>query len=291
MTTATPIDPHEKFDRPNDHNLKWIEVKHTIATCLGLVGSLMLTPNSLDSPSVRRMLWRRGVAAQPKGFYASMVDPRDVRPSREPLLSAGLEMDAERHLQYLVSVFPKYADEYAGLDVERGETWHQQPRFYKRNDAFTNLDAMAYWAMIREHRPSRVVEIGSGFSTLLAAQAARKNGFGRVTAIDPYPREFVRRNDLGIDLIVQAAEELDPACTVVIGCRRYRIRRFEPCRSTRRGCQLVLPEGSATLASRRLRPSARHLPSIRLPGRADARTKCLLDGAVPAAGVSHPQLA
>ena len=210
MAIALQIDPHEKFDRPDDYNHKWSDVKHKIATCLGLVGSLMLTPNSLGSPAVRRMLWRRGIGAQAKGFYASLVDPREVRPSHEASLSAGFEMDRERHLHYLVSVFPKYAEEYAALDVERGETWHRQPRFFKRNDAFSNLDALAYWALLREHRPSRVVEIGSGFSTLLAAQAVAKNHFGRVTAIDPYPREFVRRSDLGIDLIVQGAEELDP---------------------------------------------------------------------------------
>jgi predicted O-methyltransferase YrrM len=67
-----------------------------------------------------------------------------------------------------------------------------------------------YWAMIRAQRPARVVEIGSGFSTLLAAQAVRANGGGSVIAIDPYPREFIRRNDLGIDLRVAAAEQIAP---------------------------------------------------------------------------------
>lgn len=210
MTAATRIDPHRAFNRPNDRRTRWIEVKHSIATCLGLVGSLLLTPNSLGSPAVRRSLWRRGIAAQPKGFYSSMVDPADVVPSQEPHLCPCLEMDAECHLNYLRSVFPKYSDEYAGLDIERGETWNRSPRFYKRNDAFQNMDAFAYWAIIREHRPSRVVEIGSGFSTLLAAQAVIENSFGRITAIDPYPREFIRRNDLGIDLVTEPAEDTDP---------------------------------------------------------------------------------
>ena len=210
MITPYRTGPHEALDPPNEHNLRWIHAKHAIATCLGLVGSLMLTPNALGSPAVRRALWRRGIAAQPKGYYSSMVDPSEAVPSHEPQLTAGFEMDAESHLQYLRSVFPKYSDEYASLDVEKSETWHQRPRFYKRNDGFQNIDALVYWAMIREHRPSRVVEIGSGFSTLLAAQAVLRNGCGRVTAIDPFPREFVRRNDLGIDLVVRAAEEIDP---------------------------------------------------------------------------------
>ena len=42
MAIALQIDPHEKFDRPNDYNHKWSDVKHKIATCLGLVGSLMM---------------------------------------------------------------------------------------------------------------------------------------------------------------------------------------------------------------------------------------------------------
>ncbi len=44
---------------------------------------------------------------------------------------------------------------------------------------------------------------------MLAAQAVQKNGTGRVTAVDPFPREFVRRNDLGIELIAQPVEHLD----------------------------------------------------------------------------------
>ena len=40
-------------------------------------------------------------------------------------------------------------------------------------DWFSGLDAAAAYCLIREHRPARVVEIGSGHSTRFIARAIR----------------------------------------------------------------------------------------------------------------------
>ena len=49
---------------------------------------------------------------------------------------------------------------------------------------------------MRQNRPQRVVEIGSGFTTLLAAQALARNAAegaaATLTAIEPYPPAFLR---------------------------------------------------------------------------------------------------
>src|SRR4051812_45164773 len=159
---------------------------------------------------VRDALWRRGVAAQPAGFYSSLVNPSEMGASDEAQPFANLDLNPATQLRYLTDVFPRYQSEYAAIPFDRPADWDTHPRFFRRNDAFQALDPLVYWAMIRAQRPARVVEIGSGFSTLLAAQAVRANGGGSVIAIDPYPREFIRRNDLGIDLRVAAAEQIAP---------------------------------------------------------------------------------
>jgi Methyltransferase domain len=205
-------DPHIGLDLPDSSSLGRMTAaaKRRFARFLGLAAAQLLTPTGLEDPDVRAKLWRKGIAAQPKGFYASLVDPTDLPPGNSAAsLNPGLNLNRHGQLRYLKEIFPRYRDEYAGIPLDRPSSWSVHPRFFLRNDAFHNLDALAYWAMIRSHRPNRIVEVGSGFSTLLAAEAIGRNGTGRVTAVDPFPREFIQRNDLGIDIVKRRAEEVE----------------------------------------------------------------------------------
>jgi predicted O-methyltransferase YrrM len=211
MAFGMAIDPHALLDRPARGICRvLIEAKRRVAGMCGLFAAKVLTPSGVETAAVRRALWRRGIAAQPKGFYSSLVDPADLPASLEPHPCPGLRLNAERQLHYLTEVFPRFRDEYSRLPHERPRDWMARPRFFRRNDAFQNIDPLVYWGMIRTHRPRRIVELGSGFSTLLARQAVNANGSGEVTAIDPYPREFMRHNDLGIRLVVAPAERIAP---------------------------------------------------------------------------------
>lgn len=53
------------------------------------------------------------------------------------------------------------------------------------------MDAMSYYCILRHMKPKRVLEIGSGNSTIVADMALRKNGFGEMTLIEPYPLEYL----------------------------------------------------------------------------------------------------
>ncbi len=82
-------------------------------------------------------------------------------------------------------------------DIQRAES----PGYYWDNPFFPNIDAIAYYGMIRNHQPKRVVEIGSGFSSHIALRALQKNGAGELHIIEPYPTpkllEVVERSGLG----------------------------------------------------------------------------------------------
>lgn len=73
--------------------------------------------------------------------------------------------------------------------------------FFWDNPAFSYSDAMVYYAMIRRLKPAGIVEIGSGFSTLIADAALRANGHGTLTLIEPYPKPFLRGLPTLTDLI------------------------------------------------------------------------------------------
>jgi predicted O-methyltransferase YrrM len=66
--------------------------------------------------------------------------------------------------------------------------------FFLENGGFESVDAEVLYCMVRDRRPRRIVEVGSGSSTLLIAQALEMNGRCgssqecEVIIVDPYAR-------------------------------------------------------------------------------------------------------
>ena len=81
--------------------------------------------------------------------------------------------------------------------------------FFWNNSVFSYSDAMSYYCFVRQIKPASIVEIGSGFSTLVAIHAVEQNGSGKVHCIEPYPRRFLRKENR-IDLHTLRAQEVSP---------------------------------------------------------------------------------
>jgi hypothetical protein len=83
-----------------------------------------------------------------------------------------------------------------------------------RNEYFAGFDAAMYYALIRDLRPARVIEIGAGFSTRIAAEAAQRNraeGHAvELTCIEPFPEPRLTAAMPHITLIEQRVEAVDP---------------------------------------------------------------------------------
>ena len=89
------------------------------------------------------------------------------------------EAEFREHLDAIEALAP--ALEALGGDPPPAPRWAQ--------DWFPRLDAAAAYAMLRRHRPRRVVEVGSGHSTRFMTRAVSDGGFEcRITSIDPRPR-------------------------------------------------------------------------------------------------------
>jgi hypothetical protein len=151
----------------------------------------------------------------PGHFYSPIVDPAEVErrggavwPAR-PVV-AGIDFDPAGHARLLDEVFPPLLRDYAYPDdlPERDDL----REFYNRNSQFSWLDSRAAFALLRHWRPRRVVEVGSGFSSLLIEDVGRRfldPGFC-LTCIEPYPRPFLRRLP-GVELIVAQVQDVDLA--------------------------------------------------------------------------------
>jgi hypothetical protein len=76
--------------------------------------------------------------------------------------------------------------------------------YHTGNDMWSELDAWAQQAMLRHLRPARLIEVGCGWSSLVAARVNRECLDGRmdVTCIEPFVPDFLRDGVEGITRVV-----------------------------------------------------------------------------------------
>jgi predicted O-methyltransferase YrrM len=70
---------------------------------------------------------------------------------------------------------------------------------FEAEGMFPQIDAMAAYCIVREYKPARVLEIGSGASSHVLAAALADNDRGTLTCIDPAPRRSI--SETGADIV------------------------------------------------------------------------------------------
>ncbi|MES2858221.1 MAG: class I SAM-dependent methyltransferase [Pseudomonadota bacterium] len=140
----------------------------------------------------------------PGHFYSPVPDLPALDPRAFPgAFARSLRFDDAHVVDFAATVFA-HAMEFSHL------VNHRHTPFDWDNSQFPPADALAYYGILRHLKPSRIVEIGSGFSSLVAMAAVRANGCGAITCIEPFPREFLK-NDDGITLIPHAVQAVPDA--------------------------------------------------------------------------------
>lgn len=103
----------------------------------------------------------------------------------------GIAWEVDRYESFLRDLAP-FLTEFAPPDG-----------FFWGNGMYGPVESEILHAVVRRYKPKRVVEIGSGFTTLIIAAACRKNARegrgGRYVAFDPFPRQFVKKEIGGMD--------------------------------------------------------------------------------------------
>jgi hypothetical protein len=80
--------------------------------------------------------------------------------------------------------------------------------YFWENPSFSWSDAMAYYTIIRHFKPSRILEVGSGFSTLVALSAFEKNGGGEIWCVEPFPHPLLKKRQDHIKLVEEPVQNL-----------------------------------------------------------------------------------
>jgi hypothetical protein len=144
-------------------------------------------------------------------YYSPVPDVGRLPPATWERASElpGLDLRVDAQLQLLREI-EAYRAEYGALPAEPTGDPHQ---FHLNNEAFGPVDAGVFYALLRRLRPRRLVEVGTGYSTLLAAQALARNADeghpGRHSAIDPWPFQWVRGSfPAGVESIAKPVQEV-----------------------------------------------------------------------------------
>ena len=156
---------------------------------------------------------RAGIHVSPVHHTQPFPDTRRLGPQiwREPSEMVGIDMREREQVQLLDSFSARFKGEYDALP--RRPIVGAPAAFYTDNPFFGPIDAEISYCMIRSLRPRRVIEIGSGFSTLLAKQALERNAAdghpGRLDTYDPKPAAMLATIvDASTSVNVARAEDL-----------------------------------------------------------------------------------
>lgn len=142
--------------------------------------------------------WERlGLHVTPVHFYQPIPDTRELGEDlwvqrRRP---AGVAVDLDKMSVVAEGFREAFADEYDRFPVEDPGSGKG---YFLSNKRFDTVDAEVCYSFVRARKPRRIIEVGSGFSTLIMLSALERNASegnpGLLTTIDPYP--FGRVRDL-----------------------------------------------------------------------------------------------
>jgi len=143
-------------------------------------------------------LWeKRGYHVTPVHFYEPIPDTREFRDDVFTWESElpGVDMNPEGQIALLERFEALYKEEY---DRFPSAPTGRPDEFHFNNTLFESVDAEVLYCMVREFKPRRIIEIGSGFSTRVAATAIRRNREldpaydCELTCVEPHPRPEIR---------------------------------------------------------------------------------------------------
>jgi predicted O-methyltransferase YrrM len=115
----------------------------------------------------------------------------------------GIKFNLKNQLKNIKKL--NFTEELINLNLkERSPNYH----FNINNKFFEKGDAEVYYQVIRYFRPSQIIEVGSGHSTLIALEALKKNNTKNIiTCIEPYENRWLE--DLGVKIIRKKIEDIN----------------------------------------------------------------------------------
>lgn len=145
-----------------------------------------------------------GVSVTPSHFYFPVPQLKSFRNKdwHASRPCSALDFRLEEQADLLQREILPYSAEWTF--PESGE---QTDEFHFNNGFFERVDAEVAYSLVRARKPRRMIEIGSGNTTLALAAAAEKNaaeGFPcELASIEPYPVPFLKNGLKGLTRLIE----------------------------------------------------------------------------------------
>lgn len=142
-------------------------------------------------------------------YYQPLINPKKhlKKSLRENRNLPGIDLNIAEQLE-LINQFD-YNDELVNYSLNK----INDLQFYYNNNSYMSGDAEYLYNFIRHFKPRKIIEIGSGYSTLITNHALVKNleenpdNLISHICIEPFEQEWLSK--LNIDLIREKVEDLD----------------------------------------------------------------------------------
>ncbi len=152
--------------------------------------------------------------AEPGHYYSPICDPTELEAYQHQIWpqlpfqeSAGVEYNIPGQIALLRVMQSFVADIDFPLEAA------SELQYYYANDQFSCLDAEVLFCLLRHVKPKTVIEVGSGFSTLVISEVNRRflNGKLNLWCIEPFPRHFLLNDQSGvIGVIAKPVQAISP---------------------------------------------------------------------------------
>lgn len=145
-------------------------------------------------------------------FYSPIADPREIERRADDIFApktgvCGVDFRVEAQLELLRAL----RDQVLDINYPVARPAGNDTTYFYSNDQYPVLDAEFLYAALKHFRPQRMIEIGSGFSSLITADVNRRLFANNLhfTCVEPYPRQFLIDGVEGISkLEVSKVEDL-----------------------------------------------------------------------------------
>jgi len=142
-------------------------------------------------------------------YYQPLINPKKylTKSLRDDRDLSGIDFNVEGQLELLNNF--NYNDELIKFPIDKKVDYE----FFYNNSEYTSGDAEYLYNIIRYFKPKRIIEVGSGYSTLMAMNAIANNKLEdseytcHQICIEPYEAQWLE--DIGVELIRERVEDTD----------------------------------------------------------------------------------
>jgi hypothetical protein len=142
-----------------------------------------------------RTLQRVGITVTPNHFYWPVPDMHDLESRAWPddSIPVGFDLNLGNQVQWARDLSAQYRSEWTFP-----ETSGDPSEYHYHNGLFETVDAEITYSFVRHFKPSRIIEVGGGFSTRIMAAALQANRVkdekeGELITVEPFPSPALQK--------------------------------------------------------------------------------------------------